>query len=972
MSSPRKIDHPSFGSCELVPTIVAISWKTPVSAETVRSNLSGQALKVSTQTLPKPKEKANGKGRDPRLGDVNNSATLTFVSGDAAPTDAALAKLRDNENIDWIAPVYRAAKADEGPVSFFAINPTVLLLAADAFAVAGDLVDKSARINEQRSKLLKGFVVLDLPQGNAIELAETIRKEGGAAAAAGIKFENIPYLSPTTACSSCAGGGGNGHHTVGKNGGRCAPAITDLIPNDTFFPNQWGLQRINAPRSWPITEGDPNIVIAVLDEGVELGHPDLNLWPISYSTITHLFDGSPVNNHGTACAGIISSQIENATGAAGLAGKCRVMAISTNWADTQIAEGLYFAADNGARIVSMSFGVYPSWMIWDFALIEAALEYCQQKNVLLVAATGNENQNVSRFPATDPRTLGVGGSNRDDVRKSVADNSAEPFLGACFGTDVEVVAPCLELPTTDRLGGNGYTPTDYDLFFNGTSAATPHVAALAGLILSVNPDLTNVEVRQIISETTDKINQPAYVYLPTAGKPFGTWNNDVGYGRINAERALLVACAPHGGCKGDGPCGVDIPVPDVCCVSPCDPPWRPDQHCFYWYETKFFRVPIGQDVPVPRIAGDDVKLADRNTATAIAFIDRNLAATNFIEFRITYEHKLCLLGKQHGPLLFTQTLLPGEKVTLYHSDRYRRVTTETNRFSVQTTFAQYLSTIHQARVTNTLEILADRLASEKGSASVSTGGGLFGFLGGPSGSASAQFSVTDHNMLHVGVVSESFNQSVFQASQMTHSERSVVVSTFEEKDIANVTARTIQNDNECRAVTYFVRKVVELYAVSTRVSDISYRIVAGSVPPEWHSVNDIGFLPPQVQQQIKNTLNLLPKIGQVVERPHPISLPTDGTVYDPELAHCCSCEPERAAAIAIRLEKQKAQALKECLEAQQLQLEVERRKLLLQAGELAPFDVPPSLLPAVPALLQAAQAALPAVKAALPPASESH
>jgi subtilisin family serine protease len=959
MATPRKIDHPSFGSCELVPTIVAISWKTPVSPETVRSNLSEQALTVSTETLPKPREKANGKGRDPRLGEVNNSATLTFVSGETASTDAALAKLRDNENIEWIAPVYRAAKADEGPVSFFAINPTVLLIAVDALAAVDDLVDKSARINEQRSKLLKGYVVLDLPKANAIEVAETIRSKGGAAAAAGIKFENIPYLSPTTACSSCAAANGNGHHTTGKNG-KCAPAVTDLIPNDTFFPQQWGLHRINAPRSWPITEGDPNIVIAVLDEGVELGHPDLNLWPISYSTITHQFDGSPVNNHGTACAGIISSQIENATGAAGLAGKCKVMAISTNWADTQIAEGLYFAADNGARIVSMSFGVYPSWMIWDFGLIEAALEYCQQKNVLLVAATGNENQNVSRFPATDPRTLGVGGSNRADVRKQVGDSSIEPFWGACFGPDVDVVAPCLEIPTTDRLGGNGYTPNDYDLFFNGTSAATPHVAALAGLILSVNPNLTNVEVRQIISETTDKINQPAYVYLPTAGKPFGAWNNDVGYGRINAERALLVACAPTGGCKGEGPCGVDIPLPDVCCVSPCDPPWRPDEQCFYWYETKFFRVPLTQDLSL-RSSVDDAKLAERNSATAVAFLDRNLlSATNFIEFRITYEHKLCLLGKQHGPLLYTQTLLPGEKVTLYHSDRYRRVTSETNRFSVQTTFAQYLSAIHQARVTNSLEILADRLGTEKGSSSVSVGGGLFGFLGGPSGGASAQFSVTDHNMLHVGVVSESFNQSVFQASQMTHSERSVVVSTFEEKEIANVTARTIQNDNECRAVTYFIRKVVELYAVSTRVSDISYRIVAGNAPPEWHSTDDIEFLPPQVQRQFRSTLNRLPKVGQVVERPRPISLPTDGTVYDPELAHCCSCEPERAAAIAIRLEKQKAQALKECLEAQQLQLEVERRKLLLQRGELGSFDASPALLPAHPALLPAAKAALPA------------
>ena len=929
MAPPKTLDHPSFGACELVPTVVAIRWKSPTPPESVKSRLSGHPVTTATETVEKPKEKATRAERDPRLGEINNSELLTFVSAKTAVTDAAVDKLRADENVEWVAPVYRATKADPGPVSYFAINPTVLLLASDVYATLGDFasIDESASINEQRSRLLKGFVVLNLPNANAIELAQRIKEQAGAAATRGMKFENIPYISPIATCSSCAGT--SRHHTHGKRG-RCAPALTDLIPNDTFFPNQWGLQRISAPRAWPITQGDPNIVIAVLDQGVELGHPDLHLWPISYSTITHLFDGSPVGNHGTPCAGIISSQIENATGAAGLAAKCRVMAIATNFADTEVAEGLYFAADNGARVVSMSFGVYPSWMVWDFAIIEAALQYCQEKNVLLVAATGNENQNISRFPATDPRTLGVGGTNRDDVRKQIGDTSSNPFWGACFGPDVDVVAPCLEIPTTDRLGGAGYSATDYTLLFDGTSSATPHVAALAGLILSINSNLTNLEVRQIISETTDKINQPAYVYLPTAGKPFGTWNNDVGYGRINAERALLVACSSAEGCKGEGPCGVDIPLPDECCVSPCDPPWRPDENCLYWYETKFFRVPLRRDnVQPPTFLGAAIP-------------------TNFIEFRITYEHKLCLLGKQHGPLLFTQTLLPGEKVTLYHSDRYRRVTSETNRFSVQTTFMQFLSVIQEARTKNSFEALADRLMSVEGSTSVSVGGGLAGLLGLPSGSASTQTSVTDHTQLKVSSVAETFNQSVFQASQLTHAERSVVVSTYEERDVANITARTIQNDNECRAVTYFIRKVVELYAISTRVSDISYRIIAPNIPPDWHSIDDIGWLPPDVQQVIKDTLKLLPAVGQVVERPRPISLPTDGTVYDPELAHCCSCEPERAAAISIRLEKQKAEALKECLEAQQLQLEITRRKLLLERGELGPFDAAAKAIAAPP------------------------
>ena len=928
MSKVSAFNHPTFGPTEIVPSILAIKWATrsdkTLDKKSVAEILSSYSLTLAAGPGESEHRRSDHtrstSGRDPRPTDVNQTEALSWVSTEG-DIDEAIERLKKDDNVEWVSAVYRAVSADPGPQSYFAVNPTVLLLSGAAAAAAGDItsLDDQASVDQNRTKLLKGFVVFSLPSGAAIQAAERL-SEKTAGIPNGVKLENIPFISPTTACS-CSGAK-KSHEASGSH--RCSPAIAEIIPNDSFFPSQWGLQRINAPRAWPISEGDPNIVIAVLDQGVDLGHPDLNLWPISYSTITHTNNGSPVGNHGTACAGIIGGRIENALGVSGLAGKCKVMAISTVFADTQVAEGLYFAADNGARVVSMSFGVYPSWMIWDFSIIEAALQYCQDRNVFLVAAAGNENQNVCRFPGTDPRTLTVGGSNRDDVRKAVGDTSIEPFWGACFGPDVDVVAPCLEIPTTDRQGPLGYTPTDYDMFFDGTSAATPHVAALAGLILSVNSDLTNVEVRKIISETTDKINTPGYTYLPTGGKPFGTWNNQVGYGRINAERALLAACEREEECCGSGPCCVKLPEPDPCCVSPCDPPWRPDEQCMIWYETRFFEAPFRQ--------GD-------NTGVAAA-------RKSHIEFRITYEHKLCLLGKQHGPLLFTQTLLPGEKVTLYHSDRYRRITSEQDRYSIQTTFMQFLSFVHQGRVTNTLDVLSDQLINVKGSSSVSVGGGLAGLLGLPSGSSTTQTSVTDHTMVNVGFVSDQFNQSIAQASQLTHAERSVVVSNFEDKEVADVTARVIRNDNECRAVTYFIRKVVELYAVSTRVSDISYRIVAPNFPSDWHSAGDLGWLPAGIQAEIKKILALLPKIGDVVEKPRPISLPTDGTVYDPELAHCCSCEPERAAAIDIRLEKEKAAALKACLEAQLLEVELQRRRLLLQKGDLSSFDpVSPTPLP---------------------------
>lgn len=920
MTAKKSFDHPSLGPCEIVPALIAIRWKDARSGSQIDQTLKGHALRRAGEETDAQGDKATG-ARDPSVGRVNQSSMLTWASV-SGEIDSAIEALSGDGNVEWATAVYRARSSETGPRSFFAVDPTCLLLANSAVEAIDDIaaIDVSARRDSARSKLLKGYVVLYLPERNALEIAEKVGAGLGKVPAGAIKLENIPYLSPVTGCACGGSVSAQGEGACSD----CAPAISEVIPDDPLFANQWGLQRINAPRAWAMSEGDPNIVIAVLDTGVELLHPDLNLHPVSYSTITHTNNGGPVDNHGTACAGIISGRIENSAGVAGLAGHCRVMAIATLFSDVQVAEGLYFAADNGARVVSMSFGVYPSWGIWDFSIIQASLSYAQSRNVVLVAATGNENQTVSRFPATDPTTIGVGGTNRSDVRKAVGDTSIESFWGACYGPDVDVTAPCLEIPTTDRLGGAGYTPGDYDLRFNGTSSATPHVAALAGLVLSVNPDLSNVEVRQIISETADKVNQPAYVYVPAAGKPFGAWNNEVGYGRINAERALLVACASKSRSAGIGPCAVSPRNPEKCCVSPCDPAWRPDEQCMFWYETRFFRAPL--------VRGD-------NVAGAVNAIGRDLTALrDYIEFRITYQHQFCLLGKQHGPLLFTQTLLPGEKVTLYHSERYRRISSESDRFSVQTTFFQFLSSVHQARLTSSVDALADKLTNIKGTTSVSVGGGLAGLLGLPSGGSSVQTNLTDHTMLQVGVVADTFNQSVMQSSQLVHAERSVTVSTYEEKDVADITRRTIQNDNECRAVTYFIRKVVELYAVSTRVFEISYRIIAPNYPPDWHSASDLANLPAAIRDEIQLLLRLLPRVGTVIEQPRPVSLPTDGTVYDPELAHCCSCEPERAAAIELRLKKQNAEALKACLEVQLLEAELKRRSLLLQKGDLTPFE----------------------------------
>ena len=336
----KHIIHPSFGKCELIPNLLAIHWKAKYTEKSAHSLLESYSLKPATQIPSYPEEKEDKKEkskdiRDPRALHINQTETLTWATTENINQEL-LEKLNVDSKIEWASPVYRATSSEDSPHSWFTINPMTLLLPNGSEATLNEILslDPAVTINETRSNILHGFTVLELPNRNAIELAEKLTTGT-------LIFENTPYISPLTHCSDSSCSTSSADCKCESQTDDCSPSLESLIPDDTFFPNQWGLERIKAPKAWPINQGDSNVVIAVLDQGVELMHPDLNLWPISYSTITHTNDGSPVGNHGTACAGIISSHINNTLGVAGLAGKCPVMAISTFFSDVQVAEGLY-------------------------------------------------------------------------------------------------------------------------------------------------------------------------------------------------------------------------------------------------------------------------------------------------------------------------------------------------------------------------------------------------------------------------------------------------------------------------------------------------------------------------------------------------------------------------------------------------------------------------------------------------------
>ena len=816
-SFPSSLSHPAFGRSALEPSRLAVRWR-PGAADGARESLLADAgLSPVESTAERPSIA------------VNRTEGLWWVehSGGEPVTRDELARLEQSELVEWIAPAYRTQARSDADETLYAVNPTRLYVREEAFAAAGgpQALPDGVALDSARTTQMPGLTVVRIEDVSAAEgrtavhvaeqLATRLSAEASVDPARAVRFENIPYFSPT-----CCG---------------CRPPAGEFIPNDPMFADQWGLQRIEVPRAWEIVRGDPSITVAVIDQGVELNHPDLDVHPQSWNASTDTPDGSPTGNHGTACAGIVAARLDNGQGPAGVAGGSRVMAIATaTWADVDIAEGLYFAADNGAQVVSMSFGVYPSWNMWDFDIIRDALQYALDQGLVLVAASGNEDVPESRFPGSDDRTLCVGGSNRADERRRIGDASPEQWWGANYGPDLDVVAPSLEIPTTDRLAGDGYDPGDYFGMFNGTSSATPHVAGLAALILSLRPTLSNVDVRAIIERTCDKISPNLYAYANVAGKSGGTWHEEVGYGRVNAERALLAACAgdeggaqPCRGCGGD--CAQDAPEE---CRGPAPLPWLDPHRCMFFYEGRVFDADPGDD-------------------------------RRRLQLRVTYQHCLRLLGRHQGGLLYTTTLLPGETVDVYEYDRYRRVRSEEERMSVHSSFRQTMSALSQTRRASSASAYVDTLTDVRTRAdtSVAAGGGLAGFFGAPSvkGEFSVAVETTVASGSSVRTASEQFSQNAVTSAQSTDSERSIVVSRFEDAEHAATTRRSLHNANDCYAVTYYVRRVNEVYESSTRVESVEWRLENES----WRLLEDSVGLPDRLRKALREAARDLPRPGDV-------------------------------------------------------------------------------------------------------------
>jgi thermitase len=311
---------------------------------------------------------------------------------------------------------------------------------------------------------------------------------------------------------------------------------------DPGFASQWGLTKIRAPEAWGITTGSAAVSVAVIDEGADLTHEDVSYRLPGFDAYDGDNDPTPNGNdaHGTACAGIVSARKDNGKGGVGVAPGCPVLPVRIakgtggGFWDTdsaKVANGVRTAVDRGASVLSNSYSVSPSTVVTN-AFQYAATNGRGGLGCVMAAATGNGDELGVIYPARlSPSIRGmlaVGASNEWDQRKSKTSLDGENWWGSNFGPEVDIVAPGVHIYTTDIMGGAGYAGSNYVTNFNGTSSATPHVAGVAALILSVDPGLRGWEVEDILKLTALDLGSPGR-------------DQFTGFGRVDARAALEAA-----------------------------------------------------------------------------------------------------------------------------------------------------------------------------------------------------------------------------------------------------------------------------------------------------------------------------------------------------------------------------------------------------------------------------------------------
>lgn len=322
-----------------------------------------------------------------------------------------------------------------------------------------------------------------------------------------------------------------------------------VIPNDPKFKNQWALNNgndadIDAPEAWAIEKGDEKILVAIIDTGVNYKHQDLDdgrvRTDIDKDFINNDNDAMDDHGHGTYVAGIAAADTNNKTGIAGVCWNCRILPIkvldSKGFGSAEsVSKGIQYAAEKGAHVINMSLGVKAGCGC--SKTIAKTINYAWDKGCLLIAASGNDShQSLLSYPASSPRVVAVGATDKRDRHASFSNQ----------GQGLDVVAPGVKIQSLWL----GNWPWNRYRSANGTSAAAPHVSGVAGLVFSHNPALKAGQVWWILQHSADDLGSEG-------------WDKTYGWGRVNAWKALTRK--PEG--SVDPPTDTCDEEPGCCTVS---------------------------------------------------------------------------------------------------------------------------------------------------------------------------------------------------------------------------------------------------------------------------------------------------------------------------------------------------------------------------------------------------------------------